>query len=149
VFETLTHLIRNAVDHGIETDRGTKPARATVQVRVERLPHGYQIAVHDDGRGIDVDRVVEKALASALTTPAAVEAMSPSERLALVLRDGVSTADDVTDLSGRGVGASAVATIVEQLGGQLEITSSPGLGTTFSITLPDGEGDEVMAQMSL
>jgi len=150
LFSSLTHLVRNAVDHGIEAPdrREGKPAAATVAVAVMSNDDGFVVTVRDDGRGIDVDRVVELAVAAGAVRTEEAAAMTESERLALVLCDGLSTADEVTDVSGRGIGTSAVADVVKDLGGTVEVESRPGVGTTFRIRVPTRRAAELESRTS-
>jgi two-component system chemotaxis sensor kinase CheA len=138
--DPLTHLVRNACDHGIEL-----PATRTV---AGKLPEGrivlhahheggqIRIELRDDGRGIDPQVVRSKALERGLKTAAEVAALGDAEAQALVLLPGFSTVDHVTELSGRGVGMDVVRTNVEQLGGSLQIESTPGAGTSVHLRLP-------------
>jgi len=132
----LTHLVRNAVDHGLEDPAGRaaagKPAVGTVSVRAREERNTLVLEVADDGAGIDVDAVrrrgVELGLVSAEQAAAA--------GLDLVFRPGFSTAGRITELSGRGVGLDAVRATVESLQGTVAVTTVPGAGTTFTVTLP-------------
>lgn len=138
ITDPLTHIIRNAVDHGIEKpaeriDLG-KPEQGTVCVSVTRRAKHIIIEVRDDGRGIDVDAVRNKAISMDLIAEDAQ--LSPAEVLNLITRSGFSTAGKVTQVSGRGVGMDIVASTVESLGGRLRISSEKGEGTTFTIELP-------------
>jgi len=139
VFDQLGHLVRNAVDHGIETpeDRGDKPEIATITVSVHRADGAWSVIVSDDGAGIDGERVARKAVGMGMLSEAEAAAMSPQEKVALVFSDGLSTAQTVSDSSGRGVGMAAVRAAVEAIGGVIRIESVPGVGTTTSLTLPD------------
>lgn len=134
----LVHLARNAVDHGVETpsERGAKGPTATLEFEVARRDGALVVVVRDDGRGIDVERLVAKAVeAGGLSAPEAA-ALSPRERLELVFATGLSTAESVTDTSGRGVGAGAVKASVERLGGEVHVESVLGQGTTFVLRMP-------------
>ncbi len=137
--EPIVHLLRNAIDHGVEMpdDRVAagkpRPGRLTLSALRERS--SVVIRVSDDGRGIDRARVLEKARAMGLVDDAARE-MSDDELIRLVARPGFSTAERVTDISGRGVGVDAVYTRVRTLGGSVEIRTTPGRGTTVTVRLP-------------
>ncbi len=138
VIRSLAHLARNAVDHGIEPpgERGDKGEVGQIRIHVERVPERLFVTVADDGRGIDEDRVVARAIELGVVDAASARSMARDARLCLVLADGMSTAEEVTDTSGRGVGASAVAATVAAAGGQLRISSVAWLGTTISIEVP-------------
>ncbi|MGE5654468.1 MAG: chemotaxis protein CheW, partial [Bacillota bacterium] len=138
--EPILHLVRNAVDHGIEgTDvrvqRG-KPAAGTV--RLSAFPHGHTVVieVEDDGKGIDPDAVARKAIERGFVSERELSFMDQQERLMLIFQPGFSTADKVSDVSGRGVGLDVVKTQVESLGGTVELVTSPGQGSKFVISLP-------------
>ena len=134
--DPLLHLVRNAVDHGIEPagGRGAKPAEAVVRVAAERLPGQVQITVSDDGGGIDAARVRRVAEARGLIAPGTV--LSETATHALLLRAGFSTRAEVTDVSGRGVGLDVVHDAVRRAGGHMSIASRLGQGTAFTLTLP-------------
>jgi two-component system chemotaxis sensor kinase CheA len=136
--DPLLHLVRNAMDHGIETAEARlaqgKAARGTVHLAALRDGGSIVIEVRDDGAGINRSKVLAKALAQGLVTPQ--ETPTDSEILNLILRPGFSTAETVTNLSGRGVGMDVVKRNIEQLRGTLEIESREHLGTTFRIRLP-------------
>lgn len=138
IADPLTHILRNAVDHGIEApaDRAQlgKPEQGAINISVTRRAKQVLIVISDDGRGIDVEAVRTKAVAMNLIT--SDEKFSASDALRLITRSGFSTAQKVTQVSGRGVGMDIVATTVEQLGGRLHIESVLGEGTTFTIELP-------------
>jgi len=134
--DPLLHLARNAVDHGIELPggRGDKPAEATLRVTAERLPGQVRITVSDDGAGIDTDAVRRTAVARGLIAPG-TELTEPATH-ALLLRAGFSTRSVITDISGRGVGLDVVHDAVRRAGGHMGIRSTPGRGTSFTLTLP-------------
>ncbi len=138
--DPLVHLLRNALDHGIESPQerraAGKPERGTLLLSAARERSRIVIRVEEDGRGIQRDRVLRKALALGLLAEADAAAMSDEEVQRLVMRPGFSTAERVTDVSGRGVGLDVVATRVRALGGMLEIDSEPGRGTVFTLQLP-------------
>lgn len=136
--EPLTHLIRNAVDHGIEpADQrlaAGKPAEGTLTLSAEHRSGRILIRIADDGKGIDRERVFAKAVEKGLIAPDAV--LSKEEIDLLIFAPGFSTAQQVTNVSGRGVGMDVVRQNVKDLGGRITIDSEPGKGTTFTLTLP-------------
>jgi two-component system, chemotaxis family, sensor kinase CheA len=136
--EPLIHIARNAVDHGIETaaDRTKmgKPPFGTVRLIAENTTSGVTLTFQDDGRGIDPERVYRKAIEKGLVDPS-VE-ITPYAKLQLIFMAGLSTAEKVTELSGRGVGMDVVAAEVQRMAGQLEVLSDVGKGTRILITLP-------------
>lgn len=136
--EPLTHLIRNAVDHGIEpADQriaAGKSAEGTLTLSAEHRSGRILIRIADDGRGIDRERVLAKAVEKGLAAPDTV--MTKEEIDALIFAPGFSTAQQVSNISGRGVGMDVVRQNVKDLGGRITIDSEPGKGTTFTLTLP-------------
>lgn len=138
--DPLTHLIRNAVDHGIEKpeirERKGKPKTGTIRLNAYHEGGLVNIDITDDGAGIDVEIVKAKALEKGLITPAEVSEIGERELLGLLFRPGFSTAEKVTDVSGRGVGMDVVKTNIEKLGGTMEIMNNLGHGTTFRLILP-------------
>jgi two-component system chemotaxis sensor kinase CheA len=140
LFEPLLHVLRNAIDHGIETlERRTslgKPAMGTIILRGRREADNVRIEVEDDGGGIDVDRVRAVAAARSVASADALAAMTDGEAIDLIFAAGFSTAAEVTDLSGRGVGMDSVRAAVEGLGGTVSLRSQPGKGTIVSLSLP-------------
>ena len=137
--EPLIHLLRNAIDHGIEAPSertaAGKPAEGRVALRARRERTSVAIEVTDDGRGIDRAGVLERARQEGLVDSAAAT-LSDDLLLRIVSRPGFSTAATVTDVSGRGMGMDAVASRVRALGGSVEVDSTPGQGTTFTLRLP-------------
>lgn len=138
--DPLLHIVRNAVDHGLELApdriaRG-KPAAGTVHLRVEREPDRIVVSVRDDGRGMDPDRIVAAALAKGVIGVDEAAAMPPRQAFLLTCIPGFSTAGEVTEVSGRGVGMDAVLTAVQHLGGSLSIDSAVGSGTTITLRMP-------------
>ena len=136
--EPLIHIARNAVDHGLETaeDRAAKgkPPEGQVRIVAENTSTGVTLVFQDDGRGIDPERVYKKALEKGLLDPT-VE-MTANAKLQLIFMAGLSTAEKVTELSGRGVGMDVVMDSVKRLSGQLEVQSEIGKGTSLIVTLP-------------
>lgn len=136
--DPLTHMIRNAVDHGIESPEqriaAGKPAEGTIRLSAEQKGARIVVRVSDDGRGIDRVRVRAKAIEKGIIT--ADQPMSDEEIDGLICAPGFSTADTISNISGRGVGMDVVRSNVEALGGRVEIHSTPGEGTTFTMALP-------------
>lgn len=138
--EPLAHLVRNAVDHGIEAQsvrlaRGKNPTGRIV-LRAYHDAGQVVVDIQDDGQGIDPQKVVDSALAKGLVNEEQVRLMSPKEKLNLIFLPGLSTASNVTSVSGRGVGMDVVKTNLDRLGGKIEIDTALGRGTTFHIMLP-------------
>jgi len=138
--DPLTHIIRNAVDHGIETpaDRLKSGKREIGLLCVSARQSGNQILIDiaDDGRGIDGKKLVEKAIASGALDKATAAQLAPREQLALIFEAGLSTAKEVTAISGRGVGMDVVRSNVERIGGIVEVDSTPGQGTRMTLRVP-------------
>jgi two-component system chemotaxis sensor kinase CheA len=138
--DPLTHIIRNAVDHGIEkpADRLKAGKREIGILSVAARQSGNQILIdiHDDGRGIDGRKLVEKAIAGGLVDKADAGQLSPREQLALIFEAGLSTAKQVTAISGRGVGMDVVRSNVERIGGIVEVDSKLGEGTRMTLRVP-------------
>lgn len=124
-FRLLTHLIRNSLDHGIEAAeaRGDKPVEGRLSVCVESLADDYAVTVTDDGRGIDGELLVRKAVAAGRVSPEQARSLSVEEKQALCFLDGLSSTAQATDVSGRGVGMSAVKEEIERADGLIELTS--------------------------
>lgn len=140
VAEPLAHLVRNSVDHGIESpeERVTmgKPAQGTVRLAAYHQGNQIIIEVGDDGRGIDRDRLVAKAVENGLLSQSQAAELSEQEVLDLVFHPGLSTAEQVTSISGRGVGMDVVKTVLERLKGSIGIRTIDGKGTTFYLKVP-------------
>ncbi|HET6230517.1 MAG TPA: chemotaxis protein CheA [Longimicrobiaceae bacterium] len=138
--DPLVHLLRNSLDHGIEppAERRAKgkPEAGTLTLTAARERSRIIIRVEDDGRGIQREGVLRKAISTGLIAAGEAEGMSDEEVYRLLTRPGFSTAEKITDVSGRGVGLDVVATRVRALGGLLEIQSTPGEGTAFTLQLP-------------
>lgn len=138
--DPLTHIIRNAVDHGIEApaERRRAGKREIGLVAVSARQSGNQILIDivDDGRGIDGAQLAAKAVANATLSRDAAAAMTPRECLALIFEAGLSTAAEVTAISGRGVGMDVVRSNIERIGGTVEIDSTPGRGTRMTLRVP-------------
>lgn len=140
VVDPVIHILRNCVDHGLEsaTDRARsgKPARGQIRMLAFRDRDTAVIQISDDGRGIDVEKVKAKAIKAGALSAERAQHLTREEACLLVCLPGVSTAEALTETSGRGVGMAAVKTGVEQVGGSLTISSEPGRGTTFTLSLP-------------
>ena len=138
--DPLVHVLRNAVDHGIEppAEREAAGKDPTGQIRLtaERERDHVVIEVEDDGGGLDADRLREKAVEKGVKSREAVDAMSDGEAYDLVFHPGFSTAEEVTDVSGRGVGMDVVRTTARDLDGSVSVDSEPGAGTTVRFRLP-------------
>jgi len=138
--DPLTHMVRNAADHGIESveERLRAGKRATGTMRIEARHEAGQVVVEiaDDGRGLDPGKIAVAAVKRGLLSQDAIASMSDKEKMDLIFLPGLSTAEKVTDVSGRGVGMDVVKTNLARLGGKIEIESEPGQGTLFRIKLP-------------
>lgn len=136
--EPLTHMIRNAIDHGLERPEAREAAgkgeEGTVRLSAQHRSGRIVIEVSDDGRGIDRDRVKSIAVSRGLIPPDA--SLSDDEIDNLIFAPGFSTADAVSDISGRGVGMDVVKRSIQALGGRISIASTPGAGSTFTMSLP-------------
>ncbi|NWH04005.1 hybrid sensor histidine kinase/response regulator [Desulfobacter latus] len=138
--DPLTHLVRNSVDHGIETpmEREQMGKKGTGKIILKAFHDAGQvnIVISDDGRGLDPDKISSSAIAKGLISESRVEEMSDKQKTELIFLPGFSTAKEVTDVSGRGVGMDVVVTNIEALGGIIELDSTPGQGTDIQIKLP-------------
>ncbi len=136
--DPLVHLIRNSLDHGIEEPHerkaAGKPGNGTITLAAEHKGASVAITIHDDGKGLNKNRIFEKAVSKGLISPEAD--LSESEIFNLILMPGFSTAAQVTNISGRGVGMDVVKREIENLRGSVDITSVEGAGTTITLTLP-------------
>ena len=140
VRDPLVHLIRNAVDHGIETPAERQAAGkreiGMLQISARQTGSEIRIGIVDDGKGIDGDKLVEKAVAAGILTAEEAKLLSIRERNALICEPGLSTAKEVTAVSGRGVGMDVVRANIEKIGGSLMIDSTPGSGTRMMLNIP-------------
>jgi two-component system chemotaxis sensor kinase CheA len=136
--DPLIHMVRNSVDHGIESAAerraAGKPESGTVQLKAFQASGRVVVEISDDGKGLDRERILAKARDRRLVD--GERNLSDAEVFALIFEPGFSTAEKVTDISGRGVGMDVVRRSVDSLRGRIEVTSEPGQGTTFSIQLP-------------
>ena len=138
--DPLNHLIRNCVDHGIESadmriQKG-KPKVATVSLAASHRGNNVFITVEDDGRGIDMSRVKQTAITRGVISQGSADQLSEDEVAELIFQPGFSTAEEISDISGRGVGMDIVRTKIAQLNGTVEVSSKAGVGTKFIIRLP-------------
>jgi len=138
VIQTLPQLLRNAVDHGLEVPeaRGTKPDVGRLSLEVLETETSYVVAVQDDGKGIDRALVLRAAVARGVISEGNARIIAEGDVLKLVLRERVSTAAVVTDISGRGYGLSYVQTEAKRLGGDIVVHSRVGRGTRIEVTIP-------------
>ena len=140
IAEPLTHLVRNAVGHGIESaeerTRHGKPPLGTLRLDAYHQGNQVIVEVSDDGRGIDAEKVKARAVERSLVTAEEAKRLSESDILDLIFRPGFSTADEITELSGRGVGLDVVQSVLQRLKGTVHVESRPGHGTTFRLQLP-------------
>ncbi|HEV3039001.1 MAG TPA: chemotaxis protein CheA [Candidatus Angelobacter sp.] len=138
--EPLAHLVRNAVDHGIESPEeranAGKPTQGTVKLDAYHQGNQIVIEVSDDGRGIDQEKLLRRAVAAGIVNAADVATLAEVDVLNLVFHPGLSTAEQVTSISGRGVGMDVVKTVLERLKGTTTIKSTRGRGTTFHLKVP-------------
>lgn len=138
--DPLTHLVRNSVDHGIEMpEERKKSGKSDTGLVILKAYHEagqVVIEISDDGKGLDGDALANSAVNKGLLTAEQIQAMSEKEKINLIFLPGFSTAKEVTDVSGRGVGMDVVKTNLDQLGGHVDIISEVGVGTTISIKLP-------------
>ena len=138
--DPLIHIVRNAIDHGIEAleDRvaAGKDITATISVSARQSGNQIEIAIQDDGRGLSPDALVAKAVASRAVTAAEARALGSKEKLELIFRPGFSTAAKVTAISGRGVGMDIVKANVEKIGGVVELRNEEGRGLTILLRVP-------------
>jgi two-component system chemotaxis sensor kinase CheA len=140
IAEPLTHMVRNAVGHGIETAeervRAGKRPQGTLRLGAYHQGNQVVIEVSDDGRGIDPEKVRQRALSQGLLKADQAARLTESETLDLILKPGFSTAEEITELSGRGVGLDVVQSVLGRLKGTVQIETALGRGTTFRLRLP-------------
>lgn len=138
--DPLVHLVRNSLDHGLEPaeerEAAGKPPTGTLEISAHHAGGSVLIAVRDDGRGIDPERVASKALERGLIAPEEVDSVDLARAVELLFSPGFSTAEQMSDISGRGVGLDAVRTTIRELGGDVVVQSELGVGTTTQIRLP-------------
>jgi len=140
IAEPLTHLVRNAIGHGIEStaERVTAGKRAQGTLRLSSYHQGNQVVIEvsDDGHGVEVQKIRQRAIAQGLMTADELAHLTESEILDLIFRPGFSTAEEITELSGRGVGLDVVQSVLQRLKGTVQIETEPGKRTTFRLRLP-------------
>jgi two-component system, chemotaxis family, sensor kinase CheA len=140
VKDPLTHMVRNSADHGLESPeeraKAGKPEVGTIRLAAHQEGGHIVIAVSDDGRGLALDRIKAKAAANGLHSKAELANMSDQQIMRLIFNAGLSTAERITSVSGRGVGMDVVNTNIEKIGGSIDIKSTFGKGTTFTVKIP-------------
>ena len=140
ISDPLLHIIRNCMDHGIEDpDKRAqlgKPRRGSIHLNAFQEGNSIVVEISDDGKGIDPEALVDKAIKNGALRPEDAQMMSETQKLSLVFQAGLSTASAVTDVSGRGVGMDVVKTNLEKLNGDIDIKSQPGSGTRIILKIP-------------
>lgn len=140
ISDPLIHILRNAADHGLESpeerEKSGKNRKGNIMLQASHQENAIVIKIADDGRGIDANRLKRKSIEKGYVTQAEADRMSEKELISLIFRSGVSTAEQVTELSGRGVGMDIVRARIEKMNGLVDIDTSLGEGTVFTIKLP-------------
>jgi two-component system chemotaxis sensor kinase CheA len=140
IAEPLTHLVRNSVAHGIEDaaerTRGGKPAQGTIWLDAYHQGNQVIVEIRDDGSGIDSEKIKAKALEEKILSREEADRLSEAQIRGLVFRPGFSTADEITEIAGRGVGLDVVQSVLHRLKGTVEVETHPGQGTIFRLKLP-------------
>ncbi len=140
IYDPLVHLVRNAVDHGLETPderkQTDKPPIGLISIAAEHKGNGIEIVISDDGKGIDKDRIIQKAIEKKLIDPGDTEKLSEKEIFNFLFQPGFSTAKTITEISGRGVGLDVVKNNIDSIHGKVEISSKKNSYTRFTIRLP-------------
>src|SRR3984957_8275443 len=140
IAEPLTHLVRNAVSHGIEPPderrKLGKPAQGTIRLNAYHQGNQLVVEITDDGRGIDAQKIRAKAIELGMATPEEVTRLTDAEVFEFIFRPGFSTADEVTEVSGRGVGMDVVQSVMHRLKASISVETRPGKGSTFRMKLP-------------
>jgi two-component system chemotaxis sensor kinase CheA len=138
--EPMAHLVRNAADHGIETPEERlvhgKSARGTIRLDAYHQGNQVVIEISDDGRGINHEKLMRRAVENGIASQEEVNAMSHEEILKLIFRPGLTTAEEITEISGRGVGMDVVKNVMDRLKGRVAVESEPGRGTTIQLIAP-------------
>jgi two-component system chemotaxis sensor kinase CheA len=140
IAEPLTHIVRNAVSHGLESPaervKAGKPATGKIRLDAYHQANQLIVEVSDDGRGVDAGKIKAKAIKTNVITAEQAERLSAAEVLDLIFRPGFSTADEITEISGRGVGLDVARSVLHRLKGTVELETHPGQGTRFRLKLP-------------
>ena len=140
ITDPLIHMVRNSIDHGIELPEkrveAGKPPYGTIWISASHQAGQVRLVIRDDGAGIDIEKVKQKALSTGKLTPYQIQGMSEKELARLIFLPGISTAERVTDISGMGVGMDVVLSNLSRIGGVIDIHTDSGNGTTFEIKLP-------------
>jgi two-component system chemotaxis sensor kinase CheA len=140
ITEPLLHILRNCVDHGIENSSERKnvgkPENGNIKLTAYHVGDQIAIKIEDDGRGIDIEKVIAKAIQNGIISKEQAEEMSDEKALDLLGTPGLSTANEITDISGRGVGMDVVINRVKDVGGNIQISTKKGQGTTMILSLP-------------
>ena len=138
--DPLIHILRNSVDHGLESPEGRakadKPATGLIELIARHQDNHIVIEIRDDGKGLDLERIRQKAIDSGFATAEAAARMSPKEITNLIFESGLSTAATVSEVSGRGVGMDIVRSNILKLGGLIDVETTPGQGSVFTLRLP-------------
>ncbi|MEA2049215.1 MAG: chemotaxis protein CheA [Campylobacterota bacterium] len=138
--DPLIHIIRNSLDHGIETPEerveNGKSKEGHITISANSVGDKVYVTIEDDGRGIDVDKVVQRSLEKKMVNPDELDTMSHEEKLLLVFHPGVSTMEKISELSGRGVGMDVVRQSIDDVGGKISLQSEVGVGTKLTLELP-------------
>lgn len=138
--DPLVHMVRNSVDHGLESpedrERAGKPRAGTVSLAAAHRGNSVVVTVSDDGRGLDCERIRRKAVACGLVGETESKRLSDRDLIAFIWHPGLSTAERLTEISGRGVGMDIVKSRIEAINGAVDVRTTPGHGTTFTIRLP-------------
>ncbi|SDH46610.1 hybrid sensor histidine kinase/response regulator [Roseospirillum parvum] len=138
--DPLTHMVRNSGDHGLEPPAerlaAGKPETGVIQLNAYHEGGHIIVEISDDGRGLNLDRIRAKVIANGLASESEVEAMGDQQVAQFIFKAGLSTAEKVTNVSGRGVGMDVVKTNIEKIGGTIELKTTPGKGSTFTIKIP-------------
>jgi two-component system chemotaxis sensor kinase CheA len=141
--DPLTHMVRNAVDHGVELPeariRAGKRRQGAITIDAHHEAGQVIVEIADDGQGIDAECIAQAAEAKGLMAADQLQRMSTQDKIALIFQPGLSTTKQLTDVSGRGVGMDVAKTNLDRLGGNVEIVSVMGKGTTFRIKLPGSQ----------
>ena len=138
--DPLVHLVRNSIDHGLETEAeriaAGKPAVGTLTLSAGHVANHIRIQISDDGRGIDASKIRERLRSRSLVPATRLQSMTDDELVSCIFMPGFSTAETVTDISGRGVGMDVVRAKIAELNGSIDIKTERGIGTTFTLKLP-------------